>query len=377
MEGPAEHLTTAACLALHTWTWQRNPLPLDRVRGPLPAVPVTDLTAEREENLLRLTRASLEPRVAGTLAAVVAEVLRNPNRRFALLDRSHGRDRFAVLWGLHGIFGELLAGQPLGTGDEWLLRAARQALTPVPQRLAPPREVPRRPADDELLRALSRYEASAEGLPKLLAEVCARLADWPAPLRRRLCAVLLERRLLLEQLAAGEPDNRVAQVTRLYRHAVRPFAAEPWVADRLRTLLPELWLASDGSPAARRALREILSERPGLPEEAWVALFRAATRTPPTGRRVPAEPAPAPSPAEPRPAASPVPVPVPAPFRAPAERRDDPGPFTDVRTVGLLIAVLLALGIALVAYGCSAGGTFAHASGGAPAPSLTASRPGQ
>ncbi|TDC18537.1 hypothetical protein E1265_25090, partial [Streptomyces sp. 8K308] len=369
LEGPAEHLTTAACLALHAWTWQRDPLPLDRVRGPLAAVPVTDLTAGREENLLRLTRASREPRVTGTLAAVVAEVLRNPNRRFALLDRSEGRDPFAVLWGLHGIFGELLAGQPLGwsfathdtddatrlrfvflpdwpahasadgsrvrldperrrgdladeladrltrwhltpaepgfdgkgttvaaalraaspppgrrADDGWLLRSAERALgrdsRPGPRPGPGPREVPRRPADDELLRALGRRDTPAEDLPTLLAEADARLDGWPASRQERFCVLVLERRLFLAHLAAGEPDDRAAQVTRLYRRAVRRFASEPWAADRLRTLLPQLWLASDTSPAAREVLREILGDRPGLPEDVWVVLFRAATRPP-------------------------------------------------------------------------------------------------
>jgi hypothetical protein len=112
--GPKAKLTPPRCLALHAWRWQEDDLPIDTVQERLRPVPYELLTAQLPEEWDRLTDAIRDPGVAQTLVAVTAEVLRNPNRRFSVLDRSDGHDPYAVLWGLYGMFGHLLEDHPLG-----------------------------------------------------------------------------------------------------------------------------------------------------------------------------------------------------------------------------------------------------------------------
>ncbi|WP_158920416.1 hypothetical protein [Streptomyces sp. NBRC 109706] len=107
-------LPPITCLALHDWRWQQDELPVETVRGGLPPVPTEPLTHGRDEELFRLTDELREPTALRTLVALTAEVLRDPNRRFSVLDLSGGREPHTVLLGLWRLFGPLLGGQPLG-----------------------------------------------------------------------------------------------------------------------------------------------------------------------------------------------------------------------------------------------------------------------
>ncbi|GGT32315.1 hypothetical protein GCM10010271_40470 [Streptomyces kurssanovii] len=120
--------------------------------------------------------------------------------------------------------------------------------------------------------------------------------DWTAGERRRMCDAVLGRRLYLSpgaSAARGGPDDavRAANAASLYRWAVRPFAAEPDVGNRLERLLPELCGGTD--PVGRGAAEQILTGRtdPGITLPVWQALVRRSMTHPgPPPARVTHEP---------------------------------------------------------------------------------------
>ncbi|MFD0371711.1 hypothetical protein [Streptomyces sp. NPDC127114] len=103
--GHAEVLEPTVCLGLHDWTWEGAGLPLARVRGPLPRVREEALVDATDDGLhaldFRLARAEDE------LVGATAELLRRPRDRFTFLDE-RGDSALPVLWGLHGLFGEVV-----------------------------------------------------------------------------------------------------------------------------------------------------------------------------------------------------------------------------------------------------------------------------
>ncbi|MGN9793350.1 hypothetical protein ACTMTU_19935 [Streptomyces sp. OZ13] len=120
--------------------------------------------------------------------------------------------------------------------------------------------------------------------------------DWTAGERKRMCDAVLGRRLYLSRgasAARGGPDEpvRAANAASLYRWAVRPFAAEPDVGNRLERLLPELCGGTD--PIGRGAAEQILTGRsdPGITLPVWQALVRRSMALPgPPPDRVTHEP---------------------------------------------------------------------------------------
>ncbi|GGT97711.1 hypothetical protein [Streptomyces lateritius] len=102
--GSPDLLEPATCLGLYAWDWEGADLPLADVRGTLPRV--------REEALLPSAgrgQAALDlglSRAEAELTGAVAELLRDPEARFTLLDE-RGDTACPVLWGLHGMFGDL------------------------------------------------------------------------------------------------------------------------------------------------------------------------------------------------------------------------------------------------------------------------------
>ncbi|MEU6882245.1 hypothetical protein [Streptomyces sp. NPDC046712] len=101
--GPPELLDPATCLGLHGWNWEGAALPLADVRGPLDVVPARALARSSGPGLGALDL----PRVEAELVGTAAELLRNPQARFTLLDE-RGDAAPAVLSGLHGMFGGLV-----------------------------------------------------------------------------------------------------------------------------------------------------------------------------------------------------------------------------------------------------------------------------
>ena len=110
--GPPRALPVETCLGLHRWSWPGSGIPLSEVSGRLDRVDADTLAraaAPWGESL-----AGALPRVAGPLAAAVAEVLRHPGSRYSFLDARGGEFPHLILWGLHGIFRGLRARHPLG-----------------------------------------------------------------------------------------------------------------------------------------------------------------------------------------------------------------------------------------------------------------------
>ncbi|MEU2182987.1 hypothetical protein ABZ579_19430, partial [Streptomyces thermolilacinus] len=151
-------------------------------------------------------------------------------------------------------------------------------------------------ADEELLRAL-RAGGGYGTLTALVTDAAERWPSWGREQRAALCSVLLDQELYVtDRAGAGMPGDevRAANAASLYRWAVRPLLDDPALAARVTELLPRLYTGP--YRAARAAVDQIARGRaPGLPEPAWQALFRSATRTPPVPRRPPG-PAPQPGP---------------------------------------------------------------------------------
>lgn len=110
--GPAGTLDVETSLGLHRWSWDGGGLALNEVGGPLDRVPAGALLRASMPQCDELSRSL--PEVAGPLCAATAEVLRNPGSRYTFLDRTGGEFPYRILWGLHGILGELSATHPLG-----------------------------------------------------------------------------------------------------------------------------------------------------------------------------------------------------------------------------------------------------------------------
>ncbi|MFE2559608.1 hypothetical protein ACFXGT_26960 [Streptomyces sp. NPDC059352] len=97
-------LDPAVCLGLHAWNWEGAAVDVAVARGRLPVV--------REEVLVPATgrgQGDLDetlPYVTEELTGTVAELLRNPEDRFTVLDE-RGDTACPVLWGLHSMFGAL------------------------------------------------------------------------------------------------------------------------------------------------------------------------------------------------------------------------------------------------------------------------------
>ncbi|CAL9563200.1 hypothetical protein [Streptomyces sp. enrichment culture] len=144
-------------------------------------------------------------------------------------------------------------------------------------------------ADEELLRAL-RAGGGYGTLTALVTDAAERWPSWGREQRAALCSVLLDQELYVtDRAGAGMPGDevRAANAVSLYHWAVRPLLDDPALAARVTELLPRLYAGP--YRAARAAVDQIARGRaPGLPEPAWQALFRSATRTPPTPRRPPA-----------------------------------------------------------------------------------------
>ncbi|MEU3448108.1 hypothetical protein AB0H29_12920 [Streptomyces thermolilacinus] len=144
-------------------------------------------------------------------------------------------------------------------------------------------------ADEELLRAL-RAGGGYGTLTALVTDAAERWPSWGREQRAALCSVLLDQELYVtDRAGTGMPGDevRAANAASLYRWAVRPLLDDPALAARVTELLPRLYAGP--YRAARAAVDQIARGRaPGLPEPAWQALFRSATRTPPTPRRPPA-----------------------------------------------------------------------------------------
>ncbi|OEJ93893.1 hypothetical protein [Streptomyces thermolilacinus] len=158
-------------------------------------------------------------------------------------------------------------------------------------------------ADEELLRAL-RAGGGYGTLTALVTDAAERWPSWGREQRAALCSVLLDQELYVtDRAGAGMPGDevRAANAASLYRWAVRPLLDDPALAARVTELLPRLYTGP--YRAARAAVDQIARGRaPGLPEPAWQALFRSATRTPPTPQRPPTPrhpPGPAPQPRPP------------------------------------------------------------------------------
>ncbi|MEU3691828.1 hypothetical protein [Streptomyces narbonensis] len=99
-------LDPAVCLGLHAWNWPGvDAAHLAVVRGPLPAVREEALLPSTGQGQWKLDEAL--PYAAAELTGVVAELLRNPDDRFTVLDE-RGDTACPVLWGLHSMFGALI-----------------------------------------------------------------------------------------------------------------------------------------------------------------------------------------------------------------------------------------------------------------------------
>ncbi|MEU8618678.1 hypothetical protein [Streptomyces sp. NPDC048623] len=104
--GPAGLLDPMTCLGLHEWLWQGSRLDFAGVRGAvLDRIPENVLIASRDAGL-RALDADLA-RVEIELGGAVAELLRHQGGRYMFLDE-HGDTALPVLWGLYGVFGDLL-----------------------------------------------------------------------------------------------------------------------------------------------------------------------------------------------------------------------------------------------------------------------------
>lgn len=120
--GSPDVLGAATCLGLHAWTWEGADLPLARVRGELPTV--------WEEALLPAVghgQAALDARIPATvdeLVGAAAELMRDPDERFTLLDEP-GDTALPVLWGLHSIFGHVYRPWTFASHDTAELPALR------------------------------------------------------------------------------------------------------------------------------------------------------------------------------------------------------------------------------------------------------------
>jgi hypothetical protein len=110
--GSTRILDVETCLGLHRWSWDGSDLPLNEVRGGLDPVPAGTLLQASMPECDDLSR--FRPEVARPLIAATAEVLRHPGSRYTFLDRTGGEFPYRILWGLHGILGELRATHPLG-----------------------------------------------------------------------------------------------------------------------------------------------------------------------------------------------------------------------------------------------------------------------
>jgi hypothetical protein len=101
--GSERQLSPRVCLALHRWNWRgRGAVPLDQVTGRLPRLDREALRVHLEDG-----RAGIEARFAsayGPLTRAAAELLRAPERRLSVLDRSRGEESPLVLWGLTRLF---------------------------------------------------------------------------------------------------------------------------------------------------------------------------------------------------------------------------------------------------------------------------------
>ncbi|MDV9192820.1 hypothetical protein R6L23_32215, partial [Streptomyces sp. SR27] len=97
-------LPPATCLGLHAWDWEGADLNAAEVRGPLPVVPEAALVRASSRGQGELDRALAH--VTDELTGTVAELLRHPEERFTVLDE-RGDSAGLVLWGLHGMFGEV------------------------------------------------------------------------------------------------------------------------------------------------------------------------------------------------------------------------------------------------------------------------------
>ncbi|HEY9373483.1 MAG TPA: hypothetical protein VIU94_34400, partial [Streptomyces sp.] len=105
LAGSREVLDPGTCLGLHGWDWPgAAELPLARVRGALDRVPEAALLHAAVAGQQRLAAGLAEYR--DELAGAVAELLRHPDGRFTLLDRSGGAGACRVLYGLYSMFGE-------------------------------------------------------------------------------------------------------------------------------------------------------------------------------------------------------------------------------------------------------------------------------
>ncbi|MFF3285769.1 hypothetical protein [Streptomyces sp. NPDC003023] len=104
--GPRDGLDPETCLGLHAWDWEGSGIPLGEVRGPLEPVPLAALGESALAGGRRLAGGlrQAEPE----LTAVAAEVLRNPDGLYTVLDRMGDDGPCRLLWALHGIFSGVL-----------------------------------------------------------------------------------------------------------------------------------------------------------------------------------------------------------------------------------------------------------------------------
>jgi hypothetical protein len=106
--GSAKILDPETCLGLYDWEWEGSGLPLGDARGRLEPVRVADLLPSAEAGGRALL--ATPPKLEKDLTAMAAEMLRHPRRRFTVLDRQGGDSPCRMLWGLYGIFSELIPG---------------------------------------------------------------------------------------------------------------------------------------------------------------------------------------------------------------------------------------------------------------------------
>ncbi|GAA3884783.1 hypothetical protein [Streptomyces sedi] len=165
--GTVRQLSVRRCLALHAWTWEPEPLTVTTVRGDLLSVAAESLAKAESGGLAALRAELAHPDVAATLTALTAEVLRDPDRRFSVLDPSLGRAPHAVLAGLNDMFGPVLADQQRG----WSF-ATHDTDDSKPLRFVFLREWPPHPSSEPRARVDPRRgrKDTAAGLAKELVE---------------------------------------------------------------------------------------------------------------------------------------------------------------------------------------------------------------
>ncbi len=125
--GP-EVLSPEVCLAMLHRDWERLTGPVAEASGVLRRLDEADLRRLVATATPGFDRAITE--VAGPLAAAVAAMVRFPDRRLSILDRSQGSDPPPILWGLRQLLGDRMGEQTFSTHETADSQPFRVAFVP-------------------------------------------------------------------------------------------------------------------------------------------------------------------------------------------------------------------------------------------------------